>query len=108
MLGSGNRLREIDKTLASGKIALDRYKAQKEDIQKLIAEYQEKLEDETNKLHAKEQELEQLTKDTAKFRSVIQPFRNHKVDFTPPQITETVPLFGTDKWGEHQNRFITK
>ena len=58
MLGSGNRLREIDKTLASGKITLDRYKAQKEDIQKLIAEYQEKLEDETNKLHAKEQELD--------------------------------------------------
>ena len=41
--------------------------------------------------------MEQLTKDAAKARSVIQPFRNHKVDFTPPQITEKVPLFGTDK-----------
>ena len=65
-------------------------------------------EDKSNKLHAKEQELEQITKDAAKARSVIQPFRNHKVDFTPPQITEKVPLFGTDKWIERQNRFIAK
>ena len=82
--------------------------AQKADIQKLIAEYQEKLEYKSNKLHAKEHELEQLTKDAAKARSVIQPFRNHKVDFTPPQITEKVPLFGTDKWIERQNRSISK
>ena len=81
---------------------------QKADIQKLITEYQEKLEDKSNKLHAKEHELEQLTKDAAKARSVIQPFRNHKVDFTPPQITEKVPLFGTDKWIERQNRSISK
>ena len=52
--------------------------------------------------------MEQLTKDAAKARSVIQPFRNHKVDFTPPQITEKVPLFGTDKWIERQNRSISK
>ena len=103
-----NRLKEIDEALASGKITLDRYEAQKADIQKLIIEYQEKLEDKSNKLHAKEQELEQITKDAAKARSVIQPFRNHKVDFTPPQITEKVPLFGTDKWIERQNRSISK
>ena len=82
--------------------------AQKADIQKLIAEYLEKLEDKSNKLHAKEHELEQLTKDAAKARSVIQPFRSHKVDFTPPQITEKVPLFGTDKWIERQNRLVAK
>ena len=92
MLADRNRLKEIDEALASGKITLDRYEEQKADIQKLIAEYQEKLEDKSNKLHAKEQEVEQLTKDAAKARSVIQPFRNHKVDFTPPQITEKVPL----------------
>ena len=45
--------------------------AQKADIQKLITEYQEKLEDKSNKLHAKEHELEQLTKDAAKARSVF-------------------------------------
>ena len=108
MLADRNRLKEIDEALASGKITLDRYEAQKADIQKLITEYQEKLEDKSNKLHAKEHELEQLTKDAAKARSVIQPFRNHKVDFTPPQITEKVPLFGTDKWIERQNRLIAK
>ena len=108
MLAVRNRLKEIDEALASGKITLDRYEAQKADIQKLITEYQEKLEDKSNKLHAKEDELEQLTKDVAKARSVIQPFRNHKVDFTPPQITEKVPLFGTDKWIERQNRSISK
>ena len=108
MLADRNRLKEIDEALASGKITLDRYEEQKADIQKLITEYQEKLEDKSNKLHAKEHELEQLTKDAAKARSVIQPFRNHKVDFTPPQITEKVPLFGTDKWVERQNRLIAK
>lgn len=108
MLVGRNRLKEIDDALASGKITLDRYEAQKADIQKLITEYQEKLEDKSNKLHAKEHELERLTKDAAKARSVIQPFRNHKVDFTPPQIREKVPLFGTDKWIERQNRLIAK
>lgn len=108
MLADRNRLKEIDEALASGKITLDRYEEQKADIQKLITEYQEKLKDKSNKLHAKEHELEQLTKDAAKARSVIQPFRNHKVDFTPPQITEKVPLFGTDKWIERQNRLIAK
>ena len=108
MLAGRNRLKEIDEALASGKITLDRYEAQKADIQKLITEYQEKLEDKSNKLHAKEHELEQLTKDAAKSRSVIQPFRNHKVDFTPPQIIEKIPLFGTDKWIERQNRLIAK
>ena len=90
MLAGRNRLKEIDEALVSGKITLDRYETQKSDIQKLIAEYQVKLEDKSNKLHAKEHELEQLTKDATKARSVIQPFRNHKVDFTPPQITEKV------------------
>ena len=43
MLADRNRLKEIDEALASGKITLDRYEEQKADIQKLIAEYQEKL-----------------------------------------------------------------
>ena len=100
MLAGRNRLKEIDEALASGKITLDKYEVRKADIQKLIAEYQEKLEDKSNKLHAKEHELDQLTKDAAKAR--------YKVDFTPPQITEKVPLFGTDKWIERQNRSISK
>jgi len=102
------QLAETEKELASGKITLDRYEAQKADIQKLIAEYQTKLEDKTDKLHMKEQELERLTADATKARSVVQPFRNHKVDFVSPQITEKVPLFGTDKWVERQNKHIAR
>lgn len=105
---SQSQLEEIEKSLASGQIALREYESRKSEIQKQISEYQSKLEDKSDKLHAKEQELEQLTKDAANARSVIQPFRNHKVDFTPPQITEKVPLFGTDKWIERQNRLIAK
>lgn len=101
-------LEKAEQELVSGRITLDRYETQKADIQKLIAEYQAKLEDKADKLHIKEQELEQLTEDAAKIRSVVQPFRNHKVDFTPPQITEKVPLFGTDKWVERQNHHIAK
>ena len=108
MLAGRNRLKEIDEALASGKITLDRYEEQKADIQKLISDYQVKLDDKTGKLQVKEQELEQLTKDAAKARSVIQPFRNHKIDFVSPQITEKVPLFGTDKWVERQNKSIAK
>ena len=105
---SQSQLEEIEKSLASGKIALQEYEIQKTRIQKQISEYQSKLEYKAGKLQEKEQELEQITKDAAKARSVIQPFRNHKVDFTPPQITEKVPLFGTDKWIERQNRLIAK
>ena len=108
MLAGRNRLKEIDEALASGKITLDRYEAQKADIQKLITEYQEKLEDKSNKLHAKEHELEQLTKDAAKARSVVLPFRNHKVDFTPPQIQRKCLCLVQTKWIERQNRLIAK
>ena len=101
-------LEEIDKSLASGQIELREYESRKSEILKQISEYQSKLEDKSGKLRAKEQELEQLTKDAANARSVIQPFRNYKVDFTPPQITEKVPLFGTDKWVERQNNSIAK
>lgn len=102
------QLEKVEQELASGKITLDKYEAQKTDIQKLIAEYQAKLDDKTDKLHIKEQELERLTANAAKARSVVQPFRNYKVDFTPPQITEKVPLFRTDKWVESQNQHIAK
>ena len=105
---SQSQLEEIEKSLASGKIALQEYEIQKTRIQKQISEYQSKLEDKAGKLQEKEHELERLTADATKTRSVVQPFRNHKVDFTPPQITGKVPLFGTDKWLERQNQHIAK
>ena len=102
------QLEKAEKELASGRMTLERYKEQKTDIRKLIAEYQSMLEDKADKLQEKEQELDRLTRDAAKARSVVQPFRNHKVDFTPPRITEKVPLFRTDRWVERQNRHIAK
>ena len=96
-LAGRNRLKGIDEALVSGKIALDKYEVKKARIQKLIAEYQSKFDDKAGKLQAKEQELGQLTKNATKIRSVVQPFSNHKIDFSLPQITEKVPLFGTDK-----------
>ena len=105
---SQSQLEEIENSMASGKIALQEYEIQKTRIQKQISEYQSKLEDKAGKLQEKEHELERLTADATKTRSVVQPFRNHKVDFTPPQITGKVPLFGTDKWLERQNQHIAK
>ena len=102
------QLEEIDRSLASGQIALREYESRKSEILKQISEYQSKLENKADKLHSKELELEQITKDAAKVRSVVQPFRNHKVDFTPPRITEKVPMFSTDKWVERQNQLIAK
>ncbi len=66
------------------------YESRKTDIQKQIFEYQSKLEDKASKLHVKEHELDRQTRDVPNVHSVIQPFRNYKVDFTPPQITEKV------------------
>lgn len=102
------QLEKAEKELASGRMTLERYEEQKTDIRKLIAEYQSMLEDKADKFQEKEQELDRLTRDAAKARSVVQPFRNHKVDFTPPRITEKVPLFRTDRWVERQNRHIAK
>ena len=60
------QLEDAEKELASGRITLDRYEAQKANIGKLIAEYQAKLEDKADKLNEKEQELERLTNDAIK------------------------------------------
>ena len=103
---SQSQLEEIEKSLASGKIALQEYEIQKTRIQKQISEYQSKLEDKAGKLQEKEQELEQMTKNIDRVGRVAQPFRNHKIDFEPPRITGKPPIFGVDKWIEEQNRSI--
>lgn len=103
---SQSQLEEIEKSLASGKIALQEYEIQKTRIQKQISEYQSKLEDKACKLQEKEQELEQMTKNIDRVGRVAQPFRNHKIDFEPPRITGKPPIFGVDKWIEEQNMSI--
>lgn len=101
-----SQLEEIEKSLASGKIALQEYEIRKIRIQKQISEYQSKLEDKASKLQEKEQELEQMTKNIARVGRVAKPFRNHKIDYEPPRITGKPPIFGVDKWIEEQNRSI--
>lgn len=103
---SQSQLEEIEKSLASGKIALQEYEIQKTRIQKQISECQSKLEDKSCKLQEKEQELEQMAKNIGRIGRVAQPFRNHKIDFEPPRITGKPPIFGVDKWIEEHNRSI--
>ena len=103
---SQSQLEEIEKSLASGKIAVQEYEIQKTRIQKQISEYQSKLEDKACKLQEKEQELEQMTKNVDRVGRVAQSFRNHKIDFEPPRITGKPSIFGVDKWIEEQNRSI--
>ena len=38
--------------------------------------------------------------------AVVQPFRNHKMDFEPPRITNKPPMFGVEKWLDEQNSRI--
>ena len=59
-------------------------------------------------LGRKESELAKLTKEVDAVCSVIQPFRNHKVEFDPPRLTEKPPLFGVDKWLDKQNDQIAR
>ncbi len=103
-----SQLEEINSSLSSGKLALKEYETRKADIEKQIFECQAKLEDKAGKLHEKELALTRLSKDLEKAGSVIQPFRNHKLDFEPPRISGKVPLFGTDKWLESQNEEIAR
>ena len=99
-------LDDVEEKLASGRITLDKYDAQKADLLKLIAEYQTKLDDKTVKLQAKEQELDRMTRDIERVGRIAQPFRNRQIDFEPPRITGKPTIFGVDKWIEEQNRSI--
>ena len=66
-------LDDVEEKLASGRITLDKYDAQKADLLKLIAEYQTKLDDKTVKLQAKEQELDRMTRDLERVGRIAQP-----------------------------------
>ncbi len=106
ILNYKSQLDEVEEKLASGRITLDKYDARKADLLKLIAEYQTKLEDKAGKLQAKEQELDRMTRDMERVGRIVQPFRNHRIDFDPPRITTKPPIFGVDKWLDEQNRSI--
>ncbi len=99
-------LEQMEEELTLGRIALRDYEAQKSDIQHQLAECQTELDDKAAKLNLKERELERLTKDVERAGAVVQPFRNYKIDFEPPRITEKPPMFGADEWLDEQNGHI--
>lgn len=45
-------------------------------------------------------------KDVGNVHQIITPFKNHRIGFTAPQITEAPPTFGREKWMEKQNKRI--
>ena len=56
----------------------------------------------------KQQEVDLLLKNIQYIRSTSRLFKNYKVEFNAPQITEKPPMSGTDKWLERQNAIIEK
>ena len=67
---------------------------------------QEKLSDKTGKLQEKQHELNRLMKDVCNVHQIITQFRNHRIGFTAPQITEVPPTFRREKWMDKQNKRI--
>lgn len=102
------QLMSLDIKLNNGKINLQEYEEVKNGLKWQITELQNKVYDKTVALSRKESELKKLTKEVDAISSVIQPFRNHKIEFDPPRITEKPPLFGVDKWLDKQNDQIAK
>ena len=100
------KLEQMEEELVSGRIALRDYEDKRSDIERQLADYQTKLDDKAAKLNLKERELERLTKDVERVGAVVQPFRNHKVDFEPPRVTDRPPMFGMEKWFDEQNSRI--
>lgn len=56
----------------------------------------------------KEKELDLLLKDISNVHSADQPFKNYKLEFEPPRLTEKPPMFGVDGWMEKQNSILGK
>lgn len=102
------QLENLEGKLRSGKIHLQDYEDERKSLQRQIVDLHNKVYDKMVAIGRKESELEKLTKEVDAVSSVIQPFRNHKVEFDPPRITEKPPLFGVDKWLEKQNSQIGK
>ena len=102
-----SELNTLERLLADGRITLAKYQDDKAILDEMISDCQEKLDDKKSKLLIKQQELDSLLKDISNVHSTEQPFRNYKIEFNPPQITEKPPMFGSDKWLEKQNKMLS-
>lgn len=92
--------------LADRKITLHEADSKVYRLENELSALQEKLSDKTEKLQEKQQELNRLIKDVSNVHQIITPFKNHRISFTAPQITEVPPTFGREKWIEKQNKRI--
>ena len=92
--------------LSDRKITLHEADSKVHRLENEISSLQEKLSDKTGKLQEKQQELNRLMKDVGNVHQIITPFKNHRIGFTAPQITEAPPTFGREKWMEKQNKRI--
>ena len=102
------QLENLDGKLRSGKIHLQDYEDERKSLQRRIVDLHNKIYDKMTAIGRKESELAKLTKEVDAISSVIQPFRNHKIEFDLPRITEKPPLFGVDKWLDKQDDQIAK
>lgn len=92
--------------LSDRKITLHEADSKVHKLENELSALQEKLSDKTGKLQEKQQELNRLMKDVGNAHQIITPFKNHRIGFTAPQITEVPPTFGREKWMEKQNKRI--
>ena len=92
--------------LSDRKITLHEADSKVHRLENELSVLQEKLSDKADKLQEKQRELNRLMKDVSNVHQIITPFRNHRIGFTAPQITEVPPTFGREKWMEKQNKRI--
>ena len=101
-----DEIQTVRSRLSDRKITLHEADSKVHRLENEISALQEKLSDKTGKLQEKQQELNRLMKDVGNVYQIITPFKNHRIGFTAPQITEAPPTFGREKWMEKQNKRI--
>lgn len=101
-----NEIQTVRCRLSDRKITLHEADSKVHRLENEISALQEKLSDKAGKLQEKQQELNRLMKDVGNVHQIITPFKNHRIGFNAPQITEVPPTFGREKWVEKQNKRI--
>jgi len=91
-----NEIQTVRFRLSDRKITLHEADSKVHRLENEISALQEKLSDKAGKLQEKQQELNRLMKDVGNVHQIITPFKNHRIGFTAPQITEVPPTFDRD------------
>lgn len=101
-----DEIQNVHCLLSNRRITLQEADSKVYRLENEISVLQEKLSDKADKLQEKQQELNRLMKDVGNVHQIITPFKNHRIGFAAPQITEAPPTFGREKWMEKQNKRI--